>query len=82
MNKKLSEQTTIKSKGGLLQIGEDEIQIFRNKYLKAYDAYIDQKTVVNRNAMYAAWEELRQVKARYREGRKLVLAFVCSKQVR
>ena len=72
----LSTDSTIKSKGGLLQVAENEVEIARKKFLAAYDAYIEQKTIVNRNAMYRANEELKRVKKLYREGRRIVVASI------
>jgi hypothetical protein len=40
-------------------------------YLKAYDAYCEQKTEVNRIAMYQAYEHLQEIKKLYNEGRTL-----------
>lgn len=74
--------TTIRSHGGPLQIAENEIEAARTAYLKAYDAYIQMKTVVNHNAMYKAWEDLKTIKAQYREGRKVLLAYAIRNQRR
>jgi hypothetical protein len=73
--------TTIKSRGGLLELGENEIEVARTIYLRAYDAYVEQRTAVNRNEMYKAYEALNQVKARYAEARRLLLTRVSDQQV-
>lgn len=73
--------TTIKSHGGLLQEGENELETARTAYLDAYETYREQHTVVNRNAMYTAYERLNLVRSQYREARRLLIERACSQQV-
>ena len=72
--------TTIKSHGGLLQEGENEIEAARTVALKAYDTYFQDPTIVNRNAMYEAYEQLGKVKAAYAEARRLLFQRVSEQQ--
>jgi len=65
--------TTIKSHGGLLEEGENEIEAARTAYLLAYDAYVEQPTVVNRNAMYEAYAYLTGIRKQYTEARQLLI---------
>jgi hypothetical protein len=67
------QNTTIKSKG-LLESAEDEIENARTAYLIAYDTYVEQPTVVNRNAMYDAYAYLTQIRKQYAEARRLLIA--------
>lgn len=66
--------TTIKRHGGLLEEGENEIEAARTAYLIAYDTYVEQPTVVNRNTMYAAYAYLTQIRKQYAEARRLLIA--------
>lgn len=72
--------TTIKSHGGLLQEGENEIEAARTAALKSYDQYFQDPTDANRDAMYAAYEYLGRVKYAYVEARKLLLQRVSEQQ--
>ena len=66
--------TTIKSHGGLLAEAENEVEAARTAYLITYDAYVEQPTIVNRNAMYEAYAYLTQVRKQYAEARQLLIA--------
>jgi len=54
-----------------VQTDENEIQAALTAYLKAYDKYTEQKTLVNRKAMNDAYNHLQEIKKLYDEGRKL-----------
>lgn len=65
--------TTIKHHGGLLAIGENEIEAARTAYLKAYDTWVEQRTAVNLQARNAACDYLLHVKSLYNAGRKALI---------
>lgn len=64
--------TTIKRQS-TLQIGENEFNAARDAYLQAYDTYINQQTVVNRNAMYQAQQKFEAIRKLYEQGRSLLI---------
>jgi hypothetical protein len=65
--------TTQKIHGGLLEAAENEVEAARTIYLRAYDAYIEQPTTVNRNEMYDAYKRLTEIKKLYAAGRKALI---------
>lgn len=68
----MSTDATIKT-NGLLQLGENEIEAARTMYLRAYDEYVENPTIVNRNEMYTAYEKLNQIKRQYADARNLLI---------
>ena len=76
----MSEQnTTIKSRGPLSQVGTD-LQIARNEFAVAMKNYFATQTREARDAMDAAREKVFQVEDQYREGYWKRLEYICSKQ--
>jgi hypothetical protein len=68
------EQTTIKARGGLQQIKDNEVAHQRDIYLAAYDALAKDPTDANWKRATDEFQKLMDIKALYVEGKRSVVA--------
>src|SRR5689334_3767035 len=67
----MTDQTDTTRKIKTIATTENEVGAALTAYLKAYDAYVEQRTTVNRTAMQAAYDHLQEIKKLYDEGHKI-----------
>lgn len=65
--------TTVKARGGLLELGENEIEAQRTKFLEVFAVYQADPTNANRDASKAEYRKLQEIKKLYRDGRKAII---------